>query len=95
MIDECIMIGEYQFQNGLTQKGEHEMKKILCILTAISLFIINTTSAFAHSLFDKRWNQGEYIIELTDEEIARYSAIFETALKKSEGTPTRQAFDEI
>lgn len=57
------------------------MKKILCILTAISLLIINTTSAFAHSLFDKRWNQGEYIIELTDEEIARYSAIFETALK--------------
>ena len=71
------------------------MKKILCFLTAISLLIINTTSAFAHSLFDKRWNQGEYIIELTDEEIARFSAIFETALKKSEGTPTRQEFDEI
>ena len=73
------MTGEYPSQNGLTLKGEHEMKKLLCILIAILLLIINTTSAFAISLFDKRWNQGEYIIELTDEEIARYTAIFETA----------------
>lgn len=71
------------------------MKKVFCILMAALLLMTSVSSAFAISLFDKRWNQGEYIIELTDEEIARYSAIFETALKKSEGTPTREKFDSM
>lgn len=60
------------------------MKKVFCILMAALLLMTSASSAFAGSLgplFDKHWNQGEYVIELTDEEIEKYEKIFQTALK--------------
>lgn len=72
------------------------MKKFLCLLTTMLLALTSASSAFAGSLgplFDKHWNQGEYVIELTDEEIEKYEKIFQTALKKSEGTSEKANFD--
>lgn len=69
------------------------MKKFLCLLTTMLLVLTNASSAFAQPLFDKHWNQGEYVIELTDEEIEKYEKIFQTALEKSEGTLTKEKFD--
>ena len=72
------------------------MKKFLCLLTTMLLVLTSASSAFAGSLgplFDKHWNQGEYVIELTDEEIEKYEKIFQTALEKSEGTLTKEEFD--
>ena len=57
------------------------------------LVLTSASSAFANPLFDKHWNQGEYVIELTDEEIEKYEKIFQTALKKSEGTSEKANFD--
>ena len=69
------------------------MKKFLCLLTTMLLVLRSASSAFAKPLFDKHWNQGEYVIELTDEEIEKYEKIFQTALEKSEGTLTKDKFD--
>lgn len=69
------------------------MKKVFCILMAALLLMTSASSAFAKPLFDKHWNQGEYVIELTDEEIEKYEKIFQTALEKSEGTLTKDKFD--
>ena len=69
------------------------MKKVFCILMAALLLMTSVSSAFANPLFDKHWNQGEYVIELTDEEIEKYEKIFQTALEKSEGTTPRAIFD--
>ena len=72
------------------------MKKVFCILMAALLLMTSASSAFAGSLgplFDKHWSQGEYVIELTDEEIEKYEKIFRTALEKSEGTTTKAVFD--
>lgn len=69
------------------------MKKFLCLLTTMLLVLTSASSAFANPLFDKHWNQGEYVIELTDEEIEKYEKIFRTALEKSEGTTTKAVFD--
>lgn len=69
------------------------MKKVFCILMAALLLMTSVSSAFANPLFDKHWNQGEYVIELTDEEIEKYEKIFQTALEKSEGTLTKEEFD--
>ena len=69
------------------------MKKVFCILMAALLLMTSVSSAFANPLFDKHWNQGEYVIELTDEEIEKYEKIFQTALEKSEGTTTKAIFD--
>ena len=69
------------------------MKKFLCLLTTMLLVLTSASSAFANPLFDKHWNQGEYVIELTDEEIEKYEKIFQTALEKSEGTTTKAIFD--
>ena len=69
------------------------MKKFLCLLTTMLLVLTSASSAFANPLFDKHWNQGEYVIELTDEEIEKYEKIFRTALEKSEGTTTTAVFD--
>lgn len=72
------------------------MKKFLCLLTTMLLVLTSASSAFAGSLgplFDKHWNQGEYMIDLTDEEIEKYEKIFQTALEKSEGTSTKAIFD--
>lgn len=69
------------------------MKKFLCLLTTMLLVLRSASSAFAKPLFDKHWNQGEYVIELTDEEIEKYEKIFQTALEKSEGTTPRAIFD--
>ena len=69
------------------------MKKVFCILMAALLLMTSVSSAFANPLFDKHWNQGEYVIELTDEEIEKYEKIFRTALKKSEGTSEKANFD--
>ena len=72
------------------------MKKVFCILMAALLLMTSASSAFAGSLgplFDKHWSQGEYVIELTDEEIEKYEKIFRTALEKSEGTTTKAIFD--
>lgn len=60
---------------------------------AALLLMTSVSSAFANPLFDKHWNQGEYVIELTDEEIEKYEKIFRTALKKSEGTSEKANFD--
>lgn len=60
------------------------------------LVLTSASSAFAGSLgplFDKHWNQGEYVIDLTDEEIEKYEKIFQTALEKSEGTSEKAIFD--
>ena len=69
------------------------MKKVFCILMAALLLMTSASSAFAKPLFDKHWNQGEYVIELTVEEIEKYEKIFQTALEKSEGTLTKEEFD--
>ena len=69
------------------------MKKVFCILMAALLLMTSVSSAFANPLFDKHCNQGEYVIELTDEEIEKYEKIFQTALKKSEGTSEKANFD--
>lgn len=74
------------------------MKKVFCILMAALLLMTSASSAFAGSLgplFDKHWSQGEYVIELTDEEIEKYEKIFRTALEKSEGTTTKAVFDTL
>ena len=67
------------------------MKKFLCLLTTMLLVLKSASSAFANPLFDKHWNQGEYVIELTDEEIEKYEKIFRTALEKSSLPPAAPA----
>ena len=69
------------------------MKKVFCILMAALLLMTSTSSAFAAKMFDQYWKPGEYTVEPTDAEKAYYNSLYETALKKSEGTLFRENLD--
>ena len=69
------------------------MKKVLCVLMAALLLTMSVSSAFATKMFDRYWKPGEYTVELTDAEKAYYNSLYETALKKSEGTLFRENLD--
>ena len=69
------------------------MKKVFCILMAALLLTMSVSSAFATKMFDQYWKPGEYTVEPTDAEKAYYNSLYETALKKSEGTLFRKNLD--
>lgn len=69
------------------------MKKIFITITAILLLATNITCALSKTMFDRYWKPGEYTVELSNDEISIYSSIFESALKKSEGTSIRKTYD--
>ena len=69
------------------------MKKVFCILMAALLLTMSVSSAFATKMFDQYWKPGEYTVEPTDAEKAYYNSLYETALKKSEGTLFRENMD--
>ena len=69
------------------------MKKVFCILMAALLLTMSVSSAFATKMFDQYWKPGEYTVEKTDAEKAYYNSLYETALKKSEGTLIRKNAD--
>ena len=57
---------------------------------AALLLTMSVSSAFATKMFDQYWKPGEYTVEPTDAEKAYYNSLYETALKKSEGTLIRK-----
>ena len=63
------------------------MKKAVILLAL--LLTMSVSSAFATKMFDRYQKPGEYTVELTDAEKAYYNSLYETALKKSEGTTVK------
>lgn len=65
---------------------------LLCESVLCALFLFGAPSC-ADTFWEKYWNPGEYIIEITPEEDTRFTYIIKEAIQRSEGTNIRFGAD--
>lgn len=67
------------------------MKKYLAIVLTLVLILGVCMVGHAKPLYDAYWEPGTYTLEITEEEQARFTALWEQVETLSAGTPVREA----
>ena len=67
------------------------MRKCITIILVLLSVLGTYTIGQAKSLYDKYWEPGAYTVEITEEDQARYAALWAQVEALSVGTPVREA----